>query len=438
MFTLLRALGGLVLGLVVFAGLLYFLIVVNFSQRLEDPEVYNTAISETDAYNRVYDEVLVDEELEDQTANLVGDLDIEASKEAVEVLREVMPPAYLQEQTEANIDRFTGFLRHDRQDLELYADLKEPMERIEPAVLDKVHEIIDGLEIEEPPQAGCSVASLQRLAAASAEPLSRLSDGQLPESAPSLQILTRECRQREFDRWFDRVLDDPAISSQAALILDNERENLRREFIAGDTGVFLKAVAGPLVQPLIDDAIADIRRNLQRNDRFDLLDWVAEESDDVTREGIDEQAESLRDVVSAANGPGRIIALAMVILGCLVMALVHVPHLADMLRWPGISLLLGGGVCLIVGFVANSAIPGQIREAAANAASYSSDVPVSAIKLAGDLMESFARQVTAGFIPAAVTVMVIGTVLIAASFFADPLAAAARRLMPRSGDGRGR
>ena len=312
------------------------------------------------------------------------------------------------------------------------------MERIEPAVLGKVHEIIDGLEIEEPPQAGCSVASLQRLAAASAEPLSRLSDGQLPESAPSLQILTRECRQREFDRWFDHVLDDPAISSQAALILDNERENLRREFIAGDTGVFLKAVAGPLVQPLIDDAIADIRRNLQRNDRFDLLDWVAEESDDVTREGIDEQAESLRDVVSAANGPGRIIALVMVILGCLVMALVHVPHLADMLRWPGISLLLGGGVCLIVGFVANSAIPGQIREAAANAASYSSDVPVSAIKLAGDLMESFARQVTAGFIPAAVTVMVVGAVLIAASFFADPLAAAARRLTPRSGNGRGR
>ena len=128
MFTLLRALGGLVLGLVVFAGLLYFLIVVNFSQRLEDPEVYNTAISETDAYNRVYDEVLVDEELEDQTANLVGDLDIEASREAVEVLREVMPPAYLQEQTEANIDRFTGFLRSmTGRDLELYADLKEPI-----------------------------------------------------------------------------------------------------------------------------------------------------------------------------------------------------------------------------------------------------------------------------------------------------------------------
>ena len=59
MATLLRAAAGLVLGMVVFAGLLYLLVVVNFSQRLEDSEVYRDAIQETDAYNRIYDEVLV-------------------------------------------------------------------------------------------------------------------------------------------------------------------------------------------------------------------------------------------------------------------------------------------------------------------------------------------------------------------------------------------
>ena len=432
MFTLLRALGGLLLGLVVFAGLLYSLIVVNFSQRLEDPEVYNTAISDTDAYNRVYDEVLVDDALEDQTANLVGDLEIDINEEAVEVLRDVMPPAYLQEQTEANIDRFTGFLRRDRDDLEIYADLKEPLERIEPAVLDKVHQVIDELEIEEPSSSECSFGAMQRLADASSEPFAQLSGGELPQSAPSLNILTADCRRSEFDRWFDLVLDDPAINSQAALILDSNRETIKTSFVEGDTRAFLKTVAGLLVRPQIDDAIADIRRNLQRGDRFDALEWLAEESDDVTRAEIEEQAEGLRDVVSAANGPGRIIALVMVVLGCLAMALVHVPHLADMLRWPGISLLLGGGVCLLVGFVANSAIPGQIREGITNAANYSADVPVAAINLVGDLMESFARQVTAGFIPAAVTVMAIGAVLIAASFFATPLTAIARRLLPGS------
>ena len=439
MATLLRALAGLVLGMVVFSGLGYFLVVVNLSQRLEDPEVYNLAISDTDAYNRVYDEVLVDEALEGQTANLLGDLEVDVSGEAVEILRDVMPPAYLREQTENNIGRFTGFLRHEREDLMIYVSLREPLERIEPAVMGKVHEIIDDLTIEEPASSDCSAEAMQRLAAASAKPYARFSEGELPESAPSLKILTMQCRLEEFDRWFDLVLDDPAMNSQAALILDTNREAIRDSFVDGDTREFLKRVADLLVRPLIEDAISDIRRELQRNDRFDVLDWIAEESDDLTRNDIEEQAESLRDVVSAANGPGRIISLAMVVLGCLAMALVHLPKPAEMLRWPGVALLMGGGGCLVVGFVVNSAIPGQIRGAITDVVSYSADVPVAAIDLAGDLMESFARQATAGFLPAALTVMVLGGVLIVVSLFADALVAIAKSLLPGSGSGnRGR
>ena len=70
---------------------------------------------------------------------------------------------------------------------------------------------------------------------------------------------------------------------------------LRQYFVEFDTREFLKAVADPLVKPLIEDAVADIRRNLQRNDQFDLLEWLAEESDDTSRADIEEQAESLRE-----------------------------------------------------------------------------------------------------------------------------------------------
>ena len=129
----------------------------------------------------------------------------------------------------------------------------------------------------------------------------------------------------------------------------------------------------------------------------------------------------------------------MIIVGGLLMAAVHYPKPAEILRWPGLTLLMGGGVCLAIGFVVNSAVPGQIGEAIADASSYSHDVPVSAIRLAADLAESFAQQATAGFIPSAVTVMVIGGVLLAASFFAEVLWGIARRLPPWfSGSGRGR
>ena len=87
-----------------------------------------------------------------------------------------------------------------------------------------------------------------------------------------------------------------------------------------------------------------------------------------------------------------------------------------------------------MGFVLNSVTPGGIGNIVADPASYSSDVSTAAIGLAGDLLESFARQITAGIIPAAVAVTVMGGVLVVASLFADVLWSAIRRLLPASGD----
>ena len=426
MTTLLRTVAGLALGMLVFACLLYLLVVANFSRRLENPEVYKVAISDTGAYSRIHDEVLVDEALQEQTGRLLGDIDLAAHGGAAEVLRDIMPPVYLQEQTENNIDRFTGFLRHESEDLEIYVSLKEPLERIEPVALGEVHQIIDGLEIAEPESSGCSSTALQRLAAASAEPLARLSAGELPESVPSLKMLTRECRERELGPWFDLVLDDPLINSQTALVIGNEREELRRTFVEGDTRGFLKAVADPLVKPVIEDASAGIRRNLQADDRFDLLEWLANQSEDLSRQDIEERAEFLRQAVSVANGPGRLVALGLAVLGSLVLALLHLPRPAAMLRWPGITLVMSGGSCLIVGFMLNAFVPGKLKDAIVQSAPYPSNVPASAVNLAGDLLESFGRQATAGFIPAVVTVMALGGVLIAASFFYGKLSSAVR------------
>ena len=88
------------------------------------------------------------------------------------------PPDYLREQTEANIDRFTAFLRHERDDLAVYVELQAPLARIEPAVLGKVDQyIVDEIEIEAPQSPGCSPSTLQRMAIAYAERYTQLSGG---------------------------------------------------------------------------------------------------------------------------------------------------------------------------------------------------------------------------------------------------------------------
>ena len=55
-----RIVASSMLGFVILASLLCYLLLVKITKRLEDPEIYRTAFTETDAYNRVYDEVLAD------------------------------------------------------------------------------------------------------------------------------------------------------------------------------------------------------------------------------------------------------------------------------------------------------------------------------------------------------------------------------------------
>ncbi len=437
MVTFLRAAAGVALALAIIAGLLYLLVAANFTRWLEDSRVYKAAVSETGTYARIYDEVLVDEALRERSGQLLGGVELADHGDAVRVLRDIMPPDYLREQTEDNIDRFTAYLRHESADLELYVSLTGPLERLEPAALGEAHRFIDGLEVAEPESSGCSLAAVQRLAAASAEPLAMLSEGKLPATAPSLKILSRECREREFDRWFGLVVDDPLLDSPAARTLRGEREALRLSFVEGDTRGFLKAAAGPAVRPLTDGAAAGVRRNLQPGDRFDLLDWAADRSPDLDRRDIEAGAESLRATLGAANGPGRLVALATAMLGSLLLALVHLPRPVPMLGWPGAALLLGGGICLAAGFAAQSVLPGLARRTLLDAVSYPAGVPASAIELAGDLVESLLRQAAGGFVAGTAAVMVLGAALVAASLFYGRLSEMVGRKPPTGGSSAG-
>ena len=428
--ALFRVFGGLLLGLAVVVGLLYLLVAANLSRNLVKSETYNIAISDTGAYDRIYEEVLADPDVEAEIGNLLGGVEFDQVDEVIGILREVMPPSYIQAQTEDNINRFTGFLRGEREELEIYARLRLPLQRVESAVLGEVHQRVEEMEIREPASTGCSVSHLRQLAAASAVPLSQLSAGQIPQSAPSLEMLSQECREREYDRWFGLLLEDAAIDRQTKDILERENTNLRRNFVGGDTRAFLKAVAGPLAKPLIDEAVGDIRRNLHRSEQFDILQWLADESEDISRRDIDEQAESLRDVASAVNGTGRVIALVVVIAGLLLMALIHLPRPARMLGWTGITLAVGGGVSLLAGFALNSMLPGRIGNAVLDRALYFDDAPVSAINLAADLATSLAGQATTGFMPMTVAVIAVGGALIVVSPFSGALTGPVRRILP--------
>ena len=81
----------------------------------------------------------------------------------------------------------------------------------------------------------------------------------------------------------------------------------------------------------------------------------------------------------------------------------------------------------------NAVLPGRTGSAVASIVSSWAEALISVVSLARDLSETFARQATAGFIPATVVVMVIGGVLIVVSLYYNRISALVGRFMPGPG-----
>ena len=81
---------------------------------------------------------------------------------------------------EDNIEHLTSYMNGEADQLEIYLELHETLERIPPVVLAEVHRFIDTLDIPEPDVAepNCSPDAARRLAAAPL--LQWLSNGRQP------------------------------------------------------------------------------------------------------------------------------------------------------------------------------------------------------------------------------------------------------------------
>ena len=222
MLIALRILAGLTLGVLIVSGLLYYAIVVNLTEHLVDADTYIVPLSENDTYNRIYDEVLADEEL---TYGLLGGVEIAGHTlgDPVAVLREVMPPEYLQEQTEANIDRVTAYLRGESDVMEVYLELAQPIERVEPAVLAEIDRVVDQIEAAEVLDIGCAEFEQNReeLAAAFAEMLSEFGEGMLPSTISPVPTLAQFCSDEGFKALFDETQIDLAMDPETAQQIDD-------------------------------------------------------------------------------------------------------------------------------------------------------------------------------------------------------------------------
>ena len=406
------------LGVVIFVGFLFVLISNNFSDKLLSADFYLSTIAAEDTYDRIYNEVLVDDELKDRTQELLGDIKIVEHQEIVDLLEEIMPPAYIKGQVEASIDRTIDYINEDVDRLEVYVELAEPLENVKTVMFAYMDAKIDGLRVEETQGfGGCTPSSLGGLAERYVDTFSGLSEGVAPESIPSIKEISAPCRIILFELVFGSLVDDSGLSDDAKQSLNDGKGELRLPFAMGDTLEVLKVSTRLLAGPLMDDAIESVRADLDENGRFDLIRQLAEWDDDTTEAEIRQDIDDGRVWISRANNFGDLTSLILVIGGAVLMGLVFFPTFSSMLRWPGVALLITGAFFFAAGKIAESEVPDRLTYVIESGADKVSEVPPSVTDLGGDILISFGSQLTDGFAGPSITLLVIGAVLLGSSFF---------------------
>lgn len=417
---ILRSVLALVLGVVVFFGFLFLLFFSNFSDKLLNSEFYTDTISGEDTYNRVYHEVLMDPELLGTTQDLLGDIQVINQEEIVGLLRQIVPPAYLQTQVEGSIQRTVDYFNEDRDTLELYMEFGPPLDSIKPVSFQYIDWRIDGLVLQDLGNPECTPDQVNQLADGYASRWSDLADGKVPQTIPSLESLNTACRGLIFDVAFAAVVSGGSLNDDAKAGLRAIEDDIRREFVVeGDTHGVLKLAARPLATPLMDDAIDRIKLELDGQERLDLIHRLAQWNDDFTEAELRDDIETSREWLNRGRTDlGKPAAWAMLIVGSIVMGLIYYPSLKNALRWPGVTLFLTGLVFFIAGKVAESRVPDALQDLVERSSNEISGVPNSVTDLGGDLLVSFGKQLTSGIDGPALTLLIIGALLVGASFFA--------------------
>ena len=127
---IIRFMAAFLLGLLVWGGLLAWLVFNNLSGKLFDDRIYAAALVERDAYQRSYSQALPESSIETFIGSRLGELPGFGPPDLAATLSVVAPPDYLQEQTEGNLKRAAAYFQGETDRLELYAELEQPLAQI--------------------------------------------------------------------------------------------------------------------------------------------------------------------------------------------------------------------------------------------------------------------------------------------------------------------
>ena len=305
-----------------------------------------------------------------------------------------------------------------------------------------------------------------------------LAKGQIPTTIPSIKSIPVSLRQSTFDEALAALKNDPNIPAEALVGLEAQapiiKQQLEQDSIKGALERASRPLTGPVVEqfiddaydmavkelraanfptaaldglderadevkkligegsikealkigarglagPLIDEALDELRAELDTRERLDLIDIAAENNDQTKKEFL-EDVDFVRNIIERTD-LGVFVAMLAIVGGSIAMGIVHFPHMASGLRFPGMTLFFSGLIFLAIGLVFNSQVKDLFNDLLDRGA-IDSPIPSEMFNIITDVLTSMASDVASGFVSPSIVMMVAGGVMVILSIIVRTL-----------------
>ena len=440
-----------ILGLVIFFGVLAYLSSDALRSQFLSADFYTESLAENDAYLRFYDAVLIprtqDQLDEEGRAYFVGGLRID--KEDVGALvKGILTPPELRRQVEAAIQGAVDYLNKEDdpatgepvQVPQVYIEFRPifgtrtptpegvtPVTGTAKPVLTRflVKQLKNNIEVL-PPVEGTLPEKIEALSRQLYDTLDQLQDPRFPIQVPSLAGIPAEARAMVYD-GARAILIAGGLSAQSIQGLDEADDKIKEELLQFDPeDALVDALAAalvPLVEPIIDQGIDEFRdRQLDSQDRFDPIARIAENQNQSKSEVL-RDLDTVRDWLERGKTYGSWGALLVIVVASIAMGLLHLPSLRSFIGWPGLTLLLSGGIFLAIAIALRTQLPNRLEsflevgESGCDAlAGDVTGISTALCEIGVDVTQSMATDLAASLLVPSIVVLAVGGALVLASF----------------------
>ena len=341
--ALLRSIVALLLGVLAFLALGYAYVAMGVRDTMRSPQPLLNALEKHHAYDRVFDDGIITEQFEGELRGLVGEFSLEPETEAW-LLKEILPPSELKTATEQSVTTVIAFLNNETDTFDATIDLGVAIPRIKPAVFRLVDERIDKAR----PIDVTSEVELRR----SIETLFRaITAGTIPNSVATLDGHAPDKVVQALMQSID-VLPDMEARRTAQANLTRDERAIEEALKDGDTKTALKLAVRAIADPIIDNAINNLREDIDDRGRYSAVDKIAQSVG--SRHETLERFRFARTILRLLVGAVAIAALIVFVAAVAGIAGVFYPYPKHMARWPGVTLVVCGVMFIVIGLSVSS------------------------------------------------------------------------------------